>query len=175
MQFCQKLCTRHTFWSCLTRCIHTKWIQPELKALQSGHGMRDGRTDGSDRRTDGRSETNTPPQKKKKTNNFVVYNKGWIYLYIPGKFVLRMCISKGNSYIRQMQRTSRKVLHEIYPNVSKFFPCFFFFFFSNNFRFTSYKYVTFEYPKVHRPTYLIWFLLMISRQTNHKFEYGMVS
>ena len=32
---------------------------------------------------------------------------------------------------------------------------FFFFFFSNNFRFTSYKYVTFGYPKVHRPTYLI--------------------
>ena len=36
------------------------------------------------------------------------------------------------------------------------FPCFFFFFFfPNNFRFTSYKYVTFGYPKVHRPTYLI--------------------
>ena len=29
------------------------------------------------------------------------------------------------------------------------------FFFQNNFRFTSYKYVTFGYPKVHRPTYLI--------------------
>ena len=28
-------------------------------------------------------------------------------------------------------------------------------FFPNNFRFTSYKYVTFGYPKVHRPTYLI--------------------
>ena len=45
---------RHTFWCCLIRCINTKWIQPELKALQSGHGMRgrwtDGRTDG---RTDG--------------------------------------------------------------------------------------------------------------------------
>ena len=48
-------------------------------------------------------------------------------------------------------------------------------FFSNNFRFTSYKYVTFEYPKLQRPTYLIWFLLMISRQTDHTFEYGMVS
>ena len=37
------------------------------------------------------------------------------------------------------------------------FPCFFFLFvfFSNNFRFTSYKYVTFGYPKVHWPSYLI--------------------
>ena len=57
-----------------------------------------------------------------------------------------------------------------FPNVSKLFP-----FFSNNFRFASYKYVTFEYSIVHRPTYLIWFLLMISRQTDHKLEYGMVS
>ena len=54
-QFCKKLCTRHTFWSCFIRCINMKWIQPELKKLQSGHGMRDGRgTDGrTDRRTDG--------------------------------------------------------------------------------------------------------------------------
>ena len=39
----------------------------------------------------------------------------------------------------------------------KGFSLFFFFFcsFSNDFRFTSYKYVTFGYPKVHRPTYLI--------------------
>ena len=43
--------------------------------------------------------------------------------------VKKMCISKGNYYIRQMQRTYREVLHEIYPNMSKFFPCFFFFFF----------------------------------------------
>ena len=46
-----------------------------------------------------------------------------------------------------------------------FFPCFHFLFFSNNFRFTSHKYVTFEYPKLHRPTYFFWFLLMISRKT----------
>ena len=31
----------------------------------------------------------------------------------------------------------------------------FFLVFSSNFRFTSYKYVTFGYPKVHRPTYLV--------------------
>ena len=79
-----------------------------------------------------------------------------------------MCISEGISYMRQMQRTYTKVLHEIYPNVTKFFPCFFF---SNNFRFASYKYVTFGFSKVHRPTYLI----VISRQTDHKLEYGMVS
>ena len=32
----------------------------------------------------------------------------------------------------------------------RFFP-----FFSSNFRFTSYKYATFGYPNLHRPTYLI--------------------
>ena len=76
--------------------------------------------------------------------------------------IKKMCISKGISCrpIRQMQRTYTKVLHEIHPNVTKVFPgfpgffCFFFCFF-NNFRFTDYKYVTFGYPKVHRPTYLI--------------------
>ena len=71
-----------------------------------------------------------------------------------------MCISKGISCgpIRQMQRTYTKVLHEIHPNVTKVFErfsLFFCFVFPNNFRFTSYKYVTFGNPKVHRPTYLI--------------------
>ena len=72
-----------------------------------------------------------------------------------------MCISKGISCrpIRQMQRTYTKVMHEIHPNVTRVFErfslLFGFFFFSNNFRFPSYKYVTFGYPKVHRPTYLI--------------------
>ena len=49
----------------ILRCIHMKWIQPELWVLQSGHGMWDGRTDKRrDRRTDGRTEWNqyTPQQ-----------------------------------------------------------------------------------------------------------------
>ena len=50
--FCKKLYMQHIFWSCLIRCINMTWIQSELSVLQSGHGMRDGRTDG-------RSETNT--------------------------------------------------------------------------------------------------------------------
>ena len=54
-KFCKKIYTWNTYWSCLIRCINIKWIQPELYALQSGHGMRDGR-----------SETNIPP-------NFVVH------------------------------------------------------------------------------------------------------
>ena len=29
-KFCQKFHKRHTFWSCLIRCINMKWIQPEL-------------------------------------------------------------------------------------------------------------------------------------------------
>ena len=70
--------------------------------------------------------------------------------------VKKMCISKGISCrpIRQMQRTYTKVLHEIHPNVTKVFERFSLGFFPNNFRFTSYKYVTFGYPKLHRPTYL---------------------
>ena len=47
---------RHTFWSCLIliRCMNMKWIHPELKALQSGHGV-------PDRQTDGQGETRIPP------------------------------------------------------------------------------------------------------------------
>ena len=49
-QFCNKPYTKHTFWSCLIRCVNMKWIQPELYVLQSGHGMwgrwTDGWTDG---------------------------------------------------------------------------------------------------------------------------------
>ena len=129
-------------------------------------GRTDGRRDG---RRDGRGEPIYPPPPPQTTlQGMDMFVHSWQIC------VTKMCISKGISYIRQMQRTYTKVLHEIiYPNVSKFFPCFFVF--ANNFRFTSYKYVTFEYPKVHRPTYLIEFLLMISRQTNHTFEYGMVS
>ena len=42
--------------------------------------------------------------------------------------VKKMCISKEISYIRQMQRTYWKMVHAIYPNVTKVFPCFFLFF-----------------------------------------------
>ena len=30
LEFCKKLYTWHTFWSCLIRCINMKWLQPEL-------------------------------------------------------------------------------------------------------------------------------------------------
>ena len=30
LKFCKKLYTRHTFWSCMIRCINMNWIQPEL-------------------------------------------------------------------------------------------------------------------------------------------------
>ena len=51
LKFCKKLYMRHT-WS-LIKCINMKWIQPELYALESEHGMRDGWTD---RWTDGRTD-----------------------------------------------------------------------------------------------------------------------
>ena len=57
-----------------------KWIQPELKALQSGHGMRDGRTDGQ---TDGRTDTVKPID----PNNFVVWG------IIMAKFAVQICFT----------------------------------------------------------------------------------
>ena len=33
----KKLYTRHTFWSCLRRCVNMKWIWEVLWKLQSGH------------------------------------------------------------------------------------------------------------------------------------------
>ena len=87
-----------------------------------------------------------------------------------------MYISEGISYLRQMQRIYTKVPHEIYSNVTKVFPCFFcWFFFSNNFQFTSYKYVTLYTLKYTDQPIWLWFPLMNPRQTDHKFEYGMVS
>ena len=177
LQFCQKLCTRHTFWSCLIRCIHMKWIQPELTGATER--TRDaGRTD---RRTDGRTDgvkPIPPPQKKKqkKKKTSLWYNKGWIYLYIPGKFVLRKCVFQKEILIyAKCRELIERCCVKFIQTCQSFFPVFLFVFFQITFDLLLYKYVTFEYPKVHRPTYLIWFLLMISRQTNHKFEYGMVS
>ena len=80
-----------------------------------------------------------------------------------------MCISKRISYIREMQRTKTQVLHEIYSNVKRVFkkkkP--FYLFFTNASHLDTLKYTD-------QPIWL-WFLLMTSRQEDHKFEYGMVS
>ena len=45
--------TRHTFWSCLIRCAHMKWIRWVLLKIQSGH-------DSVHRRTDGQGDTSIP-------------------------------------------------------------------------------------------------------------------
>ena len=45
--------------------------------------------------------------------------------------VQKICISKGISYIRQIQRTYTKVLHEIYSNVTKVFQITFYLLFTN--------------------------------------------
>ena len=58
LEFCKKHCTRHTFWSCWIRCVNMKWIPLVLWKLQSGHDSVHRRTD---RLTDGRRETSTPP------------------------------------------------------------------------------------------------------------------
>ena len=36
LKYYNELCTWHTFWSCLIRCVNMKWIQLVLK-IQSGH------------------------------------------------------------------------------------------------------------------------------------------
>ena len=97
--------------------------------------------------------------------------------------VKKMCISKGISYIRQMQKTYTKVLHEIYPNVTKVFPCFFcFVFFAGVFfritfdlLLTTWNTSRLDTLKYTNQPIWLWFLLMISCQTDHKFEYGMLS
>ena len=50
------------------------WIQPELEALESGHGMRDGQTDG-------RTEWNqyTPPQQLRCASGIII---SYIFLEI---------------------------------------------------------------------------------------------
>ena len=66
--------------------------------------------------------------------------------------VKKMCISKGISYIRQNAENLYKgAAWNLYKRDKVVFAVSF----SNNFRFTSYKYVTFGFHKVHRPTYLI--------------------
>ena len=82
-----------------------------------------------------------------------------------------MCISKGISYIREMQRTYTQVLHEIYSNVKRVFQKkkkkTFYLFFTNASHLDTLKYTD--------QLIWLWFLLMTSRQADHTFEYGMVS
>ena len=103
------------------------------------------------------------------------YHKRWICLYIPDKYVLRKCVFQKEFLIyAKCRELIQRHCMKFIQTWQKFFPPFFF---SNDFRFTSYKYVTFGYPKLKytdQPIWL-WFLLMISCQTDHKFEYGMVS
>ena len=57
-EFCKKLDTPHTFWSCSIRCANMKWIPWVLLKIQSGH---DSVHRWKDRRTDGQGETSIPP------------------------------------------------------------------------------------------------------------------
>ena len=92
-KFCNKLYTRHTFWSCLTRCINMKWTPPELQALQSGHGMRDGWTD---RRTDGRTDGVKPIYPPPPTI-WLFSGGGGVYKYLPcsSMYVAPNCSTTG--------------------------------------------------------------------------------
>ena len=68
------------------------------------------------------------------------------FLYAKCRELIQRCCMK---FIQSWQ------LFSLFFFVRLFVCLFFFFFFSNNFRFTSNKYITFGHPKVHRPTYLI--------------------
>ena len=54
LKFHYEPCTRHTFRSCLIRCVNMKWIWLVLWKIQSGHNSVHRRTDRrqTDRRTD---------------------------------------------------------------------------------------------------------------------------
>ena len=88
----------------------------------------DGQTDRrTDRRTEWNQQTHTP-------NNFVVgvcvYNKGWICLYIPGKFVLRECVFHKEFLIyAKCRELIPRCCMKFIQTCPKFFPCFFGFFF----------------------------------------------
>ena len=51
VEFWNKHCTRHTFWSCSIRSANMKWIRLVLLKIQSGH-------DSVHRQTDGRTRWN---------------------------------------------------------------------------------------------------------------------
>ena len=60
LQICEiwkTLYMRHTFWSCLIRCVNMKWIQWVLWKIQSGHHSVHRRTDG---RTEGQMDKVKP-------------------------------------------------------------------------------------------------------------------
>ena len=78
-----------------------------------------------------------------------------------------MFISKGISYIRQMQRTYTKVLHETYSNVTNVFQITLYLILKNISQLDALKHTD-------QPIWLR-FLRMTSHQTDHEFEYGMVS
>ena len=78
-----------------------------------------------------------------------------------------------------MQRTYTKVLHEIHPNVTKVFERFslflFFVFLQITFDLLLTNTSRLDTLKYTDQAIWLWFLLMTSRQTDYKFEYGMVS
>ena len=67
------LLMRHTFWSCLIRCVNMKWTRRVLWKIQSGH-------DSVHRLTDGWIETSIPPS--------TLYNKCFMVVYFLLYFIL---------------------------------------------------------------------------------------
>ena len=89
----------------------------------------------------------------------IIIRDGYVCTFRADKFVSRKCVFQKEFLVglyakcrELIQRWCMKFI-QMWQRFLNGFPCRFFF--SNNFRFTSYKYVTFGYPKVHRPTYLI--------------------
>ena len=108
LKFCKKTYTRHTFWSCLIRCMNMKWIQPILWAPQSGPVMRDGQTDGrTDKRTDGVKPIYPPTTLLCGGYNkeiYIVTGKNivvvfWIYVCICPDFKMKLNQDTGSSAI----------------------------------------------------------------------------
>ena len=103
------------------------------------------------------------------------YHKRWICLYIPDKYVLRKCVFQKEFliYAKCRELIQRRCMKFI-QTWQRFFPVFFCLFFfqmtfdlllTNTSRLDTLKYTD-------QPIWL-WFLLMISCQTDHKFDLNM--
>ena len=64
LTFCKILHTRHTFWSCLIRCIDMIWNESNQNCRRYRADTGWGTDERKDGQTDGRSETNIPPNQQ---------------------------------------------------------------------------------------------------------------
>ena len=90
-KFLNKLCTRHSFWRWLIRCVNMKWIRQVLLKIQSGH-------DFVHRQTDGQTD------KVKTVNSHSTSLSGAVYDYRQCKNYV--CCVRKYHHVKMMYRNS---------------------------------------------------------------------